>query len=82
LTRVGRWLMAGLISLAQAPASSRQATPAPVAFINVSVVPMDTERVLPAQTVVVRGDRIVALGPARSVEVPADAVRVAARAAS
>ena len=47
-----------------------------VAFTNVSVIPMDRERVLPAQTVIVRGGRIAEIGPAASVRVPAGALRV------
>jgi imidazolonepropionase-like amidohydrolase len=42
-------------------------------FRNVAVVPMDAERVLEAQTVVVRGEQIESLGPAASIEVPAGA---------
>lgn len=49
---------------------------ATVAFVDVSVLPMDTERVLGGQTVIVRGDRIVMVGPAASVAVPADAQRI------
>ncbi|HEX8294527.1 MAG TPA: amidohydrolase family protein, partial [Pyrinomonadaceae bacterium] len=50
-----------------------------VAFVNVNVVPMDSERVLAGQTVVVRGDRIVEVGPASKVKVPAGALRVDGR---
>ena len=50
-----------------------------VAFTNVNVVPMDSERVLRDQTVVVRGDRIAEVGPAAKVKVPAGAVRVDGR---
>jgi hypothetical protein len=50
----------------------------PVAFLNVNVVPMDTERILERQTVVVRDGRIADLGPADSVEIPADAERIEA----
>jgi len=46
------------------------------AFVDVAVIPMDRERVLDGQTVVVRDGRIVALGPASEVSVPADAVRI------
>lgn len=53
--------------------SSQQPT---YAIVNVSVIPMDRERVLADQTVVVRGDKIVAMGPARSTQVPAGAVRI------
>ena len=44
-----------------------------IAFVNVNVIPMDTERVLEAQTVIVRGDRIVEVGAADAVSVPSDA---------
>ncbi len=48
----------------------------PVAIVNVNLIPMDRERVLPGQTVVVDGDRIVAIGPAATLKVPAGALRV------
>lgn len=44
------------------------------AFVNVNVIPMDSERVLENHTVIVRGERIEAVGPAPLVDVPADAV--------
>ena len=47
-----------------------------VAFVNVNVIPMDRERVLERQTVVVRDGRIAQVGPAASVQVPSGAVRV------
>ncbi|HEX8354236.1 MAG TPA: amidohydrolase family protein [Pyrinomonadaceae bacterium] len=50
-----------------------------VAFVNVNVVPMDSERVLSGQTVLVRGDRIVQVGPAGRVKVPDGALRVDGR---
>lgn len=50
-----------------------------VAFVGVNVIPMDRERVLTNQTVVVRNDRIAAFGPAASTPVPADASRVDGR---
>lgn len=46
------------------------------AFIDVHVVPMDSERVLDHQNVVVRGDRIVAVGPTASTPIPAGATRI------
>jgi imidazolonepropionase-like amidohydrolase len=68
----------------QRPASvARAPVPgAPVgvtAFVDVAVVPMDTERVLPNQTVVIEGGRITALGPSGKVPVPAGAVRIDGR---
>ncbi|HEU4680192.1 MAG TPA: amidohydrolase family protein [Gemmatimonadales bacterium] len=65
-----------LLSLVSAP------VPAPdsvVAFVDVTVVPMDRERTVPRQTVVVRGDRIVAMGPADQVKVPAGGLRIDGR---
>ncbi|MCB8959979.1 MAG: amidohydrolase family protein [Ardenticatenales bacterium] len=49
----------------------------PVAFVDVNVLPMDEERVLPGQTVLVRDGVIVALGPAGTVPLPAGALLVA-----
>lgn len=54
-------------------ATLRAAAPATTAFIDVSVLPMDTERVLAHQTVLVTGDRIVQVGPTATVKIPADA---------
>ena len=64
--------MGSQASLAQQPANA-------VAFVNVSVIPMDRERVLGDQTVVVRDGRIVDMGPAADITIPANATRVDAR---
>jgi imidazolonepropionase-like amidohydrolase len=50
-----------------------------VAFVGVSVVPMDQERILPGQTVIVREGRIAELGRAEEVKVPAAALKVDGR---
>lgn len=47
-----------------------------IAFVNVNVIRIDAGRVEPAQTVVVSGDRIVAIGAAADVAVPSDATRI------
>ena len=47
-----------------------------VAFIHVNVVPMDRERVVRDQTVVVTGGKIVAIGQSSRVKVPTDAMRI------
>lgn len=57
-------------------AHADDAAPRTVAFVNASVVPMDTERVIPNQTVVVEGGKIVAIGPTANVQVPAQALRI------
>jgi imidazolonepropionase-like amidohydrolase len=43
------------------------------AFVNVNVIPMDTELVLENQTVIVEGDRITAIGPVDEVAAPEEA---------
>ena len=50
---------------------SRPAPDSIVAFVDVSVIPMDRERVIPGQTVVVQGSRITAIGPSSRVKAPA-----------
>ncbi len=45
--------------------------PETTTFVNVNIIPMDTERVLENQTVIVEGDRITAIGPVDEVIVPA-----------
>ncbi len=46
------------------------------AFIGVNVIPMDRERVLANQTVIVRNGVIAEIGDAKKVKIPKDAVRV------
>ena len=74
-------IIAALLSLAimapafaQPPAARSQDVPPVVAFVNVSVIRMDRERVEPRQTVVVRGDRIAAIGATGDVSVPEGAM--------
>jgi imidazolonepropionase-like amidohydrolase len=55
--------------------TSAQAT----AFVDVNVVPLDRERVVERQTVVVNGDRIVAMGPTSTTQVPGGATRIDGR---
>jgi hypothetical protein len=65
-----------------APTAQQSSAPgagAPVAFVNVSVIPMDREQVLSDQTVVVSDGRVTAIGPAGTVQVPAVAQRIEAR---
>ncbi|MGH9764267.1 MAG: amidohydrolase family protein, partial [Blastocatellia bacterium] len=63
-----------LPSRSPAPADLRT-----VAFVDVNVIPMDRERVVRAQTVVVKQGRIAEIGPAARVRVPKDALRVDGR---
>jgi imidazolonepropionase-like amidohydrolase len=53
------------------------ATKAPItAFVNVNVVPMDRERVIEKQTVIVRDGRIAEIGPADKIKAPDGATRI------
>lgn len=51
-------------------------TPGLVVFENVNVIPMDRERVIERQTVIVRDGRITQIGPAANATIPAGAARV------
>lgn len=53
--------------------------PPPVAIENVTVIPMDSERRLPGQTVVVQNGVISTMGPSGGVAIPSQAVRVDGR---
>ena len=44
-----------------------------VAITNVTIIPMDTERSMANQTVIVKGQRIAEMGPASSIKTPAGA---------
>lgn len=84
-----RWLLAMLLFIALAgratgsAAQDRPAGPsakdAATAIVNVNVIPMDRERVLKNQTVVVRAGRIAEIGDAGKVKVPAGALQVDGR---
>ncbi len=69
------FLLVGLLGVALVTQAAAQA-PGPVAFENVTVIPMDTERRLAGQTVVVQNGRITAMGDASRVSIPAGATRV------
>lgn len=58
------------------PNTSTQPNNREVAFVNVNVVPADSDRILKNQTVLVRGDRIIQIGERTKVKVPANALRI------
>ncbi|HYP53361.1 MAG TPA: hypothetical protein VEQ42_07465, partial [Pyrinomonadaceae bacterium] len=64
---------------AAAPNATQLAKPQAVAFVGVNVVPMDRERVVTDQTVVVRDGRIAEVGPASKIKVPDGALRIDGR---
>jgi imidazolonepropionase-like amidohydrolase len=57
-------------------ASCVEARQQPIAFVNVTVVPMNQENVLPGQTVLVVGQRVAQIGPTTSVRLPANALKI------
>lgn len=61
------------VALAQVPARGSYA------FLNVNVIPMDAERVLENQTVIISAGRIAAIGAAGAVVVPPEAARIDGR---
>lgn len=68
-----------LLSLALCTGSWVQARQELIAFVNVTIVPMNEEHVLPGQTVVVEGKRIVQTGPASSIRLPAGTLKIDGR---
>jgi imidazolonepropionase-like amidohydrolase len=68
---VRRLAALALASLLAAPIAT--AAP-PTAFVDVTVVPMDSDRIIPGQTVIVHDGRITALGGVNEIGVPDDAV--------
>ena len=71
--------IAGLALAALASPAWHVAADTVVAFVDVTVLPMDAERRLEHQTVIVVGGRISAMGPAATATVPAGATRIDGR---
>lgn len=75
-----RGVAASALSVATLAASTlgAQAPGAPeaAAFVGVTIIPMDQDRALRDQTVVVQHGRIAAIGPAATTPVPAGATRI------
>jgi imidazolonepropionase-like amidohydrolase len=56
--------------------SNHPQRPAAAAFVHVAVIPMDRERVLEDQTVVIEGDRITQIGASSAIKIPSYARRI------
>lgn len=65
--------------LLSAVASAGSQVGTTLAFVDVNVIPMDTERVLTRYTVVVQGDRILSIEPSDAATVPEGARRIEAQ---
>ncbi len=73
------WAACAVIAAAPSHAAPSAAPARPLAFIGVTVVPMDRERELPDETVLVQDGRIAAVGPRADVAVPRGAARIDGR---
>jgi imidazolonepropionase-like amidohydrolase len=62
-----------MLLVASFAAGGAAADSLPTAFVHVNVIPMDQERVLEDQTVIVAGGRINQMGPAKAIKVPGHA---------
>jgi imidazolonepropionase-like amidohydrolase len=71
-----RLLIAVAIAGSEAAVAWHSPTQRVLAITNVSVIPMDHERVVAHETVIVRDGRIAAVGPTDQVAIPAGAQRV------
>ena len=70
------WAVMAWATTAQAAESQPAPALPDTAFVDVNVLPMDAERVLEHQTVVVGARSIIAMGPVASTAVPLGAVRI------
>ena len=73
-------IAAALLSLtATANPQNPTASPGVVAFVDVNVIPMDRERVIEGQTVIVRDGRVASIEPSARARIPSGALRVDGR---
>ena len=70
---------AALSFIAPLAAQNAPAAPGPVAFVDVTVIPMDRQRVLEGQTVIVRDGRVASIEPSARARIPSGATRVNGR---
>src|SRR5688572_11105390 len=69
-------LSAAVLVAAAAVHAQAPRPPSTIAFLNVSVLPMDREAVLPEQHVLVRDGKIVEIGPAARVRLPEGTIQL------
>ncbi|MCZ6687772.1 MAG: amidohydrolase, partial [Gammaproteobacteria bacterium] len=67
-----RLLTAFLLCVATVGGDHAHAAPTPYAFVNVNVIPMDSQVVLASQTVIIEEGRISKMGPADETRLPPD----------
>ncbi|MCP4401715.1 MAG: hypothetical protein GY801_30995, partial [bacterium] len=69
-TTIGLLILILLFGVPQAGIPALAQESQTTAFVNVNVIPMDTERVLENQTVIVEDGRITAIGPVDEITIP------------
>ena len=69
-----------VVPCGKSSSSSSSEPPPAIAIVDATVIPMDPDGALPHQTVIVRGDRIEAVGPVASTPVPAGATTIDGKA--
>lgn len=73
---VRRFALLVLASLPVATGGAQAPAPGAHAFVNVTVIPMDADRVIAGQTVIVREGRIARIGPAADLSLPEGVQRI------
>src|SRR5262245_36245561 len=77
--KISSWIIVFIIVKSAFSAIVQEVKDQVTALVNVNLIPMDRERVLRDQIVVVRDGRIAEIGAANSVKVPSGALRVDGR---
>jgi hypothetical protein len=72
------FLVVALLCACDAPSDSDGDTAGDFAFVDVNVIPMDTNRVVEHQTVVIGEGRVLSMGDTASLKIPAGAHRIEA----
>jgi imidazolonepropionase-like amidohydrolase len=67
---VGFYVILVLSVFAKAANGTNSQQNAATAVVHVTVIPMDRERVLEDQTVVIKGDRIAQIGASNAIKIP------------
>jgi imidazolonepropionase-like amidohydrolase len=63
-------------SRVSAQEGKKKAPPRTYAFVNVDIIPMDSERIIRKQTVIVRGQTIAHIGPTSNTKIPENCIRI------
>jgi imidazolonepropionase-like amidohydrolase len=72
-------IIAFALPIAALSAQNAPGAPSVVAFVDVNVIPMDRERIIQGQTVIVRDGRIASIEPSARARIPSGALRVDGR---